>query len=39
MRSWQGDDLWCVVEVDAPARPTPYESLKACSDYVRRWQG
>ncbi len=26
-------------EVDAPARPTPFESLMACSDYVRRWEG
>lgn len=39
MRSWRQADLWCVVEVDAPARPTPYESLKACSEYVRRWEG
>lgn len=38
MRSWHEADIWCVVEVDAPARPTPYESLVACSNYVRRWE-
>ena len=29
------DDIWCVVEVDSPARPTARESIEACGAFLQ----
>jgi inosose dehydratase len=34
--AWRDTDAWCVVEVDAPARATPFESLRASAAFLRR---
>jgi inosose dehydratase len=34
--AWRDTDVWCVVEVDAPARATPAESLRVSAAFLRR---
>jgi inosose dehydratase len=34
--AWRDADVWCVVEVDAPSRATPFESLRASAAFLRR---